>query len=233
MAVFPVGLMRLARIALSKELKYARRKLPHADAIALGYMAFGDVGALKDALVDAVVSELMDVRTKPLRTRAEFEARVSATGTRLMPELTRYAERLAEACRLSAELRRALAQIQDKDFVAEINALQTYWLGPDCLARFPLVALTEFPRYLRAGITRVQRFAQDPGKDHKRAAQFARHFARFERWAAAPNRTAFEISDARVLMEEFRVSLFAQELGTRRKVSPERLTAFFEQGVAL
>ena len=233
LAVFPAGLMRLAQIMLAKELKYARRKLPHADAIALGYMAFGDVATLKDALVDAVVTELMDVQRKPLRTRAAFEARVNETGAQLMPALTRYAERLAEACTLSAELRRALAQIEDKEFVAEINALQMYWLGPDCLARFPLLALNEFPRYLRAGITRVQRFAQDPGKDHKRAAQFARHFARFERWAAAPLRTPCEISDARMLMEEFRVSLFAQELGTRRKVSPERLTAFFEQGLPL
>ena len=91
-------------------------------------------------------------------------------------------------------------------------------LGPDFLRTTPYVQLAQFPRYLKAMKLRADRWKKNPAKDAERAAQFAPYAA------SAGKLRDREGGDAlRWLVEEFRVSLFAQELGTAEPVSPVKL----------
>ncbi len=91
-------------------------------------------------------------------------------------------------------------------------------LPPDFLRATPYAQLAQFPRYLKALKLRADRWKKHPAKDAERAAQFAPYAA-----AAAKLRGREGGEALRWLVEEFRVSLFAQELGTAEPVSAVKL----------
>ena len=89
-------------------------------------------------------------------------------------------------------------------------------LPPDFLRATPFAQLAHFPRYLKAMKLRADRWRQHPAKDAERAREMARYE---EALARAGERAAA----LRWLVEEYRVSLFAQELGTAEPVSAVKL----------
>ena len=91
-------------------------------------------------------------------------------------------------------------------------------LPADFLRATPYPQLAHFPRYLRAMKQRAERARKNPAKDAERSAQLARYAAAAEKLRAIEGGEAF-----RWLVEEFRVSLFAQELGTAEPVSAVKL----------
>lgn len=88
----------------------------------------------------------------------------------------------------------------------------------DFLRTTPYAQLAHLPRYLKAMKLRAERARQNPAKDAERAAQLAPYAAAAERWRGRAGGEAL-----RWLVEEFRVSLFAQELGTAEPVSAVKL----------
>jgi ATP-dependent helicase HrpA len=98
--------------------------------------------------------------------------------------------------------------------LAEAEALA----GPDFLRTTPYARLAHLPRYLRALKIRHERARKHPAKDAERAAQVAAYERAWQRLPESPGREAL-----RWLLQEFRVSLFAQELGTAEPVSSVKL----------
>ena len=102
---------------------------------------------------------------------------------------------------------------------------QLAWLMPaGFLLTTPWDRLKEFPRYLQAIEQRLEKLGRDPKRDAQLAAEIAalesgyREQVRKERGLRPPPEDEF-----RWLLEEFRVSLFAQQLKTRVPVSARRL----------
>ncbi|PTY07979.1 ATP-dependent RNA helicase HrpA [Opitutaceae bacterium EW11] len=94
----------------------------------------------------------------------------------------------------------------------------------DFLRTTPYRQLGHLARYLKAMRIRADRWRQNPAKDAERARQFAPYAAAAARWASAgPDELTAAQSSFRWLVEEFRVSVFAQELGTAEPVSPVKL----------
>ena len=86
--------------------------------------------------------------------------------------------------------------------------------------------LRHLPRYLKALTLRAERAANNPVKDAERAKAVAPYQAALARLRATPPAipdAARRVDGFRWLLEEFKVSLFAQELGTAVPVSPKRL----------
>jgi ATP-dependent helicase HrpA len=82
----------------------------------------------------------------------------------------------------------------------------------------PYAQLAQFPRYLKAMKLRAERARKNPAKDAERLAQLAPYVTAADKLRSREGGEAF-----RWLVEEFRVSLFAQELGTAEPVSPVKL----------
>ena len=117
-------------------------------------------------------------------------------------------ERLA---RIQAALPKAAAPA-----AADIRA-QLAWLAPaGFLLTTPWERLQEFPRYLQAIEQRLEKLGRDPRRDAQLAAEIApletryRERVKAERGLRPPGEDEF-----RWMLEEFRVSLFAQQLRTR------------------
>jgi ATP-dependent helicase HrpA len=95
-------------------------------------------------------------------------------------------------------------------------------LPADFLRRTPYPRLRHLPRYLRGMKARADRWQRDGAKDRQRAAEIAPFVAAVKKLGEAGD-------ELRWLVEEFRISLFAQELGTAETVSAVRLNRWIEE----
>jgi ATP-dependent helicase HrpA len=132
---------------------------------------------------------------------------------RLLHEV--YVE-LFEIRRRLASLSKQLAIVVQNDIAAQLDFLFRSGF-PDAV---PDAWLWEYPRYLKAINTRLDRLAGLSGKDQELQQVLSRLEARFQ--AMQPSRQE-QIADFPWMLQELRVSLFAQTLGTRYPVSEKRL----------
>jgi ATP-dependent helicase HrpA len=87
--------------------------------------------------------------------------------------------------------------------------------------------LTEYPRYFRAMTARLEKLRSGGGPRDKQAMlELALHQQRYDNRVALGNvheESHMALETYRWMLEEYRVSLFAQQLGTSIKISPQRL----------
>jgi len=104
-------------------------------------------------------------------------------------------------------------------------------LAPGWLARTPWQRLQHLPRYLKAASQRLDKLRADPGRDARLAAELASVEQSYRREAAVRARhgpLGPELEQFGWLLEELRVSLFAQELKTPVPVSAKRLARLWQ-----
>lgn len=146
-------------------------------------------------------------------TAARFEA-LLASSRRELPGLT---YQVGAQVKVLLQLRAQVLAVP-KPYPGLKDDLQRL-LPADFLARTPHRQLPHLARYLKAMLVRAERAWINPAKDAEKVKQLA-PFGNWEKWVAPEQREAF-----RWLLEEFRVSLFAQELGTAQPASAQRLKA--------
>ncbi|WP_373054545.1 DUF3418 domain-containing protein, partial [Thioalkalivibrio sp.] len=218
------GLRRLFLLGARKTARDLRRQLPEIERACLNYSTLGSCEALRDQILEAAGDRVF--LTEPWPRDADAFAR------RLDEALPAFSPTVMELSRLTAgilcrwhDLRTRLqgdlplSWIEAaRDIRGQLEAL----VPADFLLRIPHDVLPELPRYLEAIEKRLERLTQAPDKDRARRVaveplwQQAQELV--ERAPDHPDVLAF-----RYRIEEFRVSQFAQELGTREKVSPKRL----------
>ena len=132
-----------------------------------------------------------------------------------------------------AALEKRLAALE-KTFpqaIADIRAQLARLLAPGWLARTPWERLQHLPRYLKAAGLRLEKLRTDPQRDQRLAAELAALEQPFRRELGTRSRNGAvspELDQFGWLLEELRVSLFAQELRTPVPVSLKRLTKLWQ-----
>ncbi len=160
-----------------------------------------------------LLSHVLQLRPVFPLTEARFVAMLESARSGL-PALT---YQLGETTKQLLDLRQKILA-SPKRYAGLDHDLQRLLPG-DFLARTPHAQLPHLHRYLRAIQIRADRAAVSPAKDAEKTRQLA-PFAGWENRVPAAQREAF-----RWMLEDFRVSLFAQELGTAQPASAQRLKA--------
>jgi ATP-dependent helicase HrpA len=227
------GVARLIRLVSARDLKPLRKDLAVNVQGEMIYKSLAphpllnpDLVAgrdLREDLLDRLVMTVFLEGREPLRTAAALEERIaSSRGGIGLPaqEISRAVQTVLERV---GRVQAALAKLP-APAAADIRA-QLAWLVPaGFLLTTPWPRLREFPRYLQALEQRVEKLRADPARDAKLASEAAPAEARYrervktERGLKPPGEDEF-----RWLLEELRVSLFAQQLKTRVPVSARRL----------
>ena len=227
------GSARLIRIAMAREFKSLRRDLAvnvQGELVYRGltlhpllHPELATGRDLRDDLLDRITMTVFLEGRDELRSSAAFDARLITQRSGIgLP-----AQEISRAVQAAMErLGRVLAALPQASApaTADIRA-QLAWLVPaGFLVVTPWERLREFPRYMQALEQRLEKLKADPRRDAQLAAEVAplesryRERVKAERGARAPTQDEF-----RWLLEELRVSLFAQQLKTRVPVSARRL----------
>lgn len=219
------GLIGLLRFVLREQIKYLHKQLPHAQTLCLHFAAVGRCEALKDDLIDAVLEDLFLAEPLP-RSEAEFAARVEVGRGECIPAAAQLAERMNDALAVFHRIRQSLKgniPLSWIEAVADINDQLAYLVYPGFARATPAEHRPHLPRYLKAIERRLERLKQQPDKDRRLRVEIEPLWARCkQRWGDDRN-VSDTLRDYRWQIEELRVSLFAQELGTPRPVSVARL----------
>ncbi|WP_297527511.1 ATP-dependent RNA helicase HrpA [Thiohalobacter sp.] len=221
------GVAALFRRRAARAVRHLERNLPRIDRLCLDFAPLGRCEQLRADLVARVI-ELALPEAADIRDAEAFEAARARAEPALMGLAQRLCEPLADVLARHRALGRQLKGSLPPAWLAAVSDIrdQLQWLVQPRLARdLPVEIIESLPRWLAAVERRLQRLAQDPARDRRDMAAVEPWWARArERLARDPH--ALEDADFaryRWLVEEYRVSLFAQELGTREKVSPQRL----------
>jgi len=227
------GVRRLMSFALKEQLKQLERSLPGFNALALRFQATMPAERLRADLLEAIVDRAFIGEDTPPRTPKEFEEQKKRAKARL-PAVAEAASRHASAI---AEANHQLVQaIQQGGALGrvtqEVKALRERLVYPGFIARTPWERLEHMPRYLKGYALRLQKYRANAERDQKHAAAVAELWDRYQARAEADRKD--ERHDARLeefrwLIEELRVSLFAQELRTPLPVSVKRLQKFWDE----
>jgi ATP-dependent helicase HrpA len=233
------GLRRLFALQIKDALKYLEKNLPELQKMATAYMLVGRAadnsggGALEE-LREQIIEVALDraFLLDPLPTNeGEFKRRIDDGRGRL----TLIASEVARlAAGILTEFAVAQRKIKDGKNAAEAAADAAQQLQRLVPKRFltatPYGQLQHFARYLKAITLRLEKWRADPARDAARLAELRPQEQRYWRLVAERKGAVdARMQEFRWLLEELRVSFFAQELRTPQPVSIKRLEKVWAQ----
>jgi ATP-dependent helicase HrpA len=224
------GLRRLFALQLKDALKYLEKNVPDLQKMAVAFMPLGTHEELRAQIIEVALDRAFLLDPLPSNA-AEFKLRLDEGRGRL----TLIANEVARlAGTILVDYAAAVRKIKDTRIQPEATAdaaQQLQRLMPKrFLATTQWARLQHLPRYLKGIVLRLDKLRADPARDASRLAELRPQEQRYWRLVAERKGVADErMEDFRWLMEELRVSFFAQELRTPQPVSIKRLDKLWSQ----
>jgi ATP-dependent RNA helicase HrpA len=229
------GVRRLLLIAVPSGVRSIAGRLPVQAKLAMSAGPYPGVAALLDDCAACAADQVIADAGGPVWDAAAF-ARLAEAARPALPLATARvvnvaADVLSQAQQARARLRqtagRALAPA-----LADIESQLSGLIYDGFISATGARRLPDLVRYLRAVVQRLEKMPEAPGRDAERMAAVHRVTDAYRRAMAdlaAPRRSAQDAKEVRWMIEELRVSLFAQALGTPAPVSERRILSALDR----
>ena len=223
-----VGLRRLFALQFKEQLKFAEKNIPGLQGMGMQFM---NIGSQED-LRDQIVAKAIDIAClqDPLPVdAASFNKRKDEGKGRiglLINEVARLAGQILGEYHGLPKRVQALPAAVASDIQAQLQAL----VHKRFIADNEYSQLAHFPRYLKAINVRLEKLRGNPSRDAQLMAEWQNAASQFQRTLKnmAGKNNDPRMVEFRWMLEELRVSLFAQELRTPMPVSAKRLQKVWE-----
>jgi ATP-dependent helicase HrpA len=223
------GLQRLITLKLRDKIKYLKRNLPGLQTMGLHFVTLGTHDELRDDLTNAIIDRAF-LGDDPLpRDQTAFESCFEQGKNRLLAVANDFSDVVGQILEAYHQVRKRLSgdiPLGWQEAVADIHEQLENLVYKGFIARTPYGQLTQLPRYLKGIETRLQKLKHAPDKDRQRRGEIAQLWENYKRRVTFnAERGVYdpELETFRWLLEELRISLFAQELKTALPVSVKRL----------
>jgi ATP-dependent helicase HrpA len=246
------GIQKLVELALQKDFAWLQKDLRDLVRFLPLLAGWCSLEGLQEGAFENLKRHLLPGEVFPALLETNFRSAVESTRQKIPGLAAQLLDRVGAILKLRQEIQRrcdatpaaapvgkskTLSDLSQLNFVKtdakkptnpwseELDAI----LPANFLATISFEQLAHLPRYLKALNIRMERAKLNPAKDKERVAQLAPYLAKLEKMeveAAKSAETRSRLEDFRWLIEEFKVSLFAQELGTAVPVSAKRLDQF-------
>jgi ATP-dependent helicase HrpA len=223
------GMVRLAMLALPQQAKYVSKRMTDDRDLVLLSRGLPFQQSLSDALTQRAFRECLFPADTPLPRDAQAFGKILDDRR---AQLNEIAERLAVTVVSTLKEWRAARVALDglrtgayPDAVADMEAQLALLLPPDFIESTARPWLDYLPRYIKAVTRRVEKLAPNARRDAELAAKVKPFFTALRSLMAEPaiNGPRPDLDQLRWMVEEYRVSLFAQDLKTMLRVSDKRL----------
>ncbi|MBP3982049.1 ATP-dependent RNA helicase HrpA [Acidovorax sp. JG5] len=224
------GLRRLFALQIKDALKYLEKNIPDLQKMAVAFMPLGTQEELRTQIIDVALDRAFLLDPLPTDEFA-FKRRVEEGRGRL----TLIANEVARlAATILVEYAAAARKIKDTKNAPEATQdaqQQLQRLVPkNFIAVAPWAQLAHYARYLKAITLRLDKYRADPARDAAKLAELRPQEQRYWRLVAERKGAVdARMQELRWLLEELRVSFFAQELRTPQPVSVKRLDKLWAQ----
>ena len=224
------GLRRLVALQIRDALKYLEKNIPDLQKMSVYFMPIGTADELRDQIIELALDRAFLMEPLPTDA-ASFKRRIDDGRGRL----TLIANEIARsALNILIEYAAATRKLKDarpaKEIADDVQAQLNRLMPKRFVMLTPWAPLAHLPRYLKGVTLRLDKLRTDPARDALRLAELRPIEQRYLRLLADRKGVVdARLDEFRWLIEELRVSFFAQELRTPQPVSVKRLEKAWSQ----
>ncbi len=229
------GLRRLLLLNIPSPVKHLQQALPNKAKLAMYFNPFGQVQILIDDIIAAAVQQLLDEKQLDVRDKHQFEQAKDWVRQELNPTAEQIALKVEQILTLYQGIKKRLKGKISLDIAFAMSDIQSQ-LDKLVFKGFVEACgwnrLADVARYLKAIETRIDKLPVDPTRDrlhmqsiNKVQDALAAQLAKVPRSVPTPA----ALIEARWMIEEYRVSCFAQVLGTAYPISEKRILNHIQQ----
>jgi ATP-dependent helicase HrpA len=235
MAESRLGVARLGMLELAAAVRYARREMPHLNEALLYGGAQFDKARLADAILVQALMQLMQLDESLPRSEEDYRARLERARAGLWETVVQLAEFVRDCHRDYHQVRKQLGgniPLQAVTVLNDIKSQLSELMNTEYLLTTRWAQLQHFPRYLQAILKRLEKYQRDLNRERLLSEQLQQYWQRYKNLRDKNHAQGLfdpALDEFRWMLEEYRVSLFAQMLGTQVAVSDKRLQQYWRQ----
>ncbi|MDH5712075.1 MAG: DUF3418 domain-containing protein, partial [Gammaproteobacteria bacterium] len=226
------GLRQLFINALPQQIKHLKGNIPNIQNLCLKYADLGRCEELKQDIIDVVIEQCF--MQQPIGTQAAFTSAMESGRGMIDDAVREYCQLLNEILDQYKVIKKAMKNppLTLLDVVSDIQNQLAALFPEHFLTKIDRQWLKHYPRYLNAINKRLDKAQQDASRDRPHRLHIA------DLWQAYIKRhdtlekqhlVSEQLEHYRWMLEEYRVSLFAQELKTQFPVSEKRLKTYWNE----
>lgn len=220
------GLRQLFINALSPQIRHLKSSLKDIQNQCLKYTSIGTCEQLKSQLIQRLIDQLF-TQHKP-RSLAEFNVILDENRANMDNELKIMRKQLTEILDIYQGLQKQLKRppLHWLDAMSDVQDQLNHLLHKDFIATTEQKHFIHLSRYLKAIEKRLQKIQDNPARDRKARMEISSLWSDYKKRAdilSQQQRHSSQLEDYRWMLEEYRISLFAQEIKTLIPVSAKRL----------
>ncbi len=224
------GVLRLVLLGIPSPAPYVQEHLSSAEKLALASSPYASTAALIEDCRRVVTQAVIDdASSGVIRSESEFQRVREMVSGVIVDEIFSCVSLVASVLTAARAVERGIRAQNSHALLGPLGDIKAQLSGlifPGFVSATGRERLAQYPRYLDGILERLAALPDAPGKDRARQSEFEQMSAAY----AEAGGTIPLAADApaalvtvRWLLEEYRVSLFAQRLGTARPVSPQRI----------
>jgi ATP-dependent helicase HrpA len=231
------GLLRLTLLKYKEEQKLLLRAIPEKQKMCLYYASTGKCDELTSSIVENafrltfITDELLKHKHGSELSEQVFTTQIEKKHSDLKDNQAELCQQLLTVLALNHEIRKQLKGNIDFSLLETLNDVKDQLhalVYPGFMNELSLEELRQYPRYLKAMLKRLEKLAGEAHKDRVLRLQIQPLWDDYKK-LLKKHGPAKELTEFRWMLEEFRVSLFAQDLGTAYPVSEKRLARKFSE----
>ncbi|MFM4942712.1 ATP-dependent RNA helicase HrpA [Aeromonas bivalvium] len=229
------GQRRLVLLNVPSPIKYLQEKLPNKAKLGLYFNPFGKVAELIDDCIACGCDKLIEQHGGLAWDEAGFEALKEYVRAELNDAVVEVAKQVEAVLTLSHEIKKRLKGKMQLDTAFAMSDIQQQLgnlIHKGFVTETGWQRLPDLLRYLRAIERRLEKLAIDPNRDrvymlkvHSVESEYKALLAKLPKSQPIPT----EVANIRWMIEELRVSFFAQQLGTPYPISDKRVQSAIAQ----
>ncbi|BDH46030.1 ATP-dependent RNA helicase HrpA [Salmonella enterica subsp. enterica serovar Choleraesuis] len=229
------GLRRMLLLNVPSPIKYLHEKLPNKAKLGLYFNPYGKVLDLIDDCISCGVDKLISQAGGPVWDEAGYQALHEKVRAELNDTVVEIAKRVEQILGMVFTINKRLKGRMDMTMalgLADVKAQLSGLVYKGFVTGNGFNRLDDTLRYLQAIDKRLEKMAIDPHRDRAQMLKVDRVQQAWREWLnklPAARREDEDVQAIRWMLEELRVSYFAQQLGTPYPVSDKRVLQAMEQ----
>lgn len=229
------GLRRLLLLNVPSPIKYLHEKLPNKAKLGLYFTPFGRVLDLIDDCIACAVDKLIADFGGFVWDEAGFEKLRDFVRENLNEVTVDIAQKVEQILTLTYQLNQRLKGKMDFTMafaLSDIKSQLASLVYQGFVQKSGYDRLPDLQRYLQAIDKRIDKLAQDVNRDRAamlRVEQVQQAYQQLLAKLPKSKPISDEVAEIRYMIEELRVSLFAQQLGTKYQISDKRIANIISQ----
>lgn len=224
-----LGLRRLLMLNIPSPIKYLHEKLPNKSKLGLYFNSFGTVLMLIDDCIACAVDELIDKYNQNIQNQDQYQKLLDYTKTNINETVIDIAKQVESILTLHYNINKKLKGRVDLSLafaLSDIKKQLSNLVYKGFVADSGYKRLADVYRYLLAIEKRIEKLMGNVTKDRQSMNIIEEVEKQYEKWVnSLPQivRSKDSVINIRWMIQELRVNLFAQQLGTPYPISPKRV----------